>query len=340
MDDKGNTVIAPQFEEEGDFFAGRARVRKGDYWGYIDENGKLSIPYRFYRAGDFVEGLAPVQLGRHGWGVIDPSGEFVVQPHLGAIAEFSDGLARFEDWDQIECNEFQGTKTYTKADAPEFAFFLDDGSNDDLGMIACRGGKFGYLDHEGKIVIPAQFELAFDFSDDRAVIRRLKNGYLAYGYIDRSGSIVVEPKLDYAAPFSEGLSVVTVTWDGPEKTGVMDKNGTSVIPPRFKSIRPFSEDVASACLDDDHWGFIDHSGKFVIPPRFESAQQFSEGVALVWSPNGPPPFYIDHTGKTALKLAWTAWPFSGGLTVMSFGDRYAYVDRSGKIVGTYERSRK
>ncbi len=270
--------------------------------GYIDERGQLAIPYRFYRAGVFVEGLAPVQLGRRGWGIIDPSGKFVVQPRFGAIAEFSGGLARFEDWERIECNEFEGTKTYAKADASESEFFLDDGSNNDL--IACRGGKFGYLDHNGKIAIPAQFEIAFDFSDDRAVIRKLKNGYLAYGVID----------------------------------GVIDKDGTFVIPPDFLLIKSFSEGLAPACLINE--GFIDRSGKFVIPPRFESVQPFSEGLALVWTPNGPPPFYIDHSGKTILKLAWTAWPFSGGLTVMSIDDRFAYVDRSGSIVGTYESFRK
>ena len=154
MDDKGKTVIPAQFDEVGDFFTGLARVRKAGLWGYIDEKGSLKLPYRFDSALDFVEGLAPVRLGR-GWGVINPAGNWVVQPNLGAIAEFSNGLARFEDWDQLECDfDGKGMVRYTKASATDMAFILHDGSGDDLGLIPCKGGKFGYLDHAGKTAIP------------------------------------------------------------------------------------------------------------------------------------------------------------------------------------------
>ena len=127
---------------------------------------------------------------------------------------------------------------------------------------------------------------------------------------------------------------MVLTWQPPNRTGVIDKDGDFVIPPDFFHIGPFSEGSAPACPENQHCGFVDHSGAFVIPPRFASARSFSEGVALVWSRNGPPPFYIDHAGKTVLKLGWTAWPFSGGLMVMSFKDRSAYVDHKGKVIAT------
>jgi hypothetical protein len=338
MDDKGKTVIAPQFEEVGDFFAGRARVRKDRLWGYIDERGRLAIPFQFYRSGDFIEGLAPVQSGRRGWGLIDPTGRFVVQPHFGAIAEFSDGLARFEDWDQIQCAEASGYVTYTKANASEQEFYLHDGSNDDMGFIACVGGRFGFLDHDGRTAIQPRFQLAWDFSDGRAAFREgdTLRETDKDGYVDKSGTVVVAPQFASAGPFSEGLAAVTVTFSPPNRSGVIDKDGKFVVAPDFWSIGSFSEGRATACPENQHCGFIDRSGKFLVPPRFTSAQPFSEGVSLAWSDDVLGPYYVDHTGKIVLKLGWTAWPFSGGLTVMIIGDRYAYVDHVGKVIGTYE----
>ena len=143
MDRTGKIVIPPQFEAEGDFFNGLARVLKDDKWGYIDQTGRLVIEYRFEHCGDFVEGLAPVQVGRD-WGYIDPSGKFIIQPQFQGAAEFRDGLARFEVWDTIHCE----SETLTRETAPTYQFFMHYPSS------TCRGGRYGFLDHGGAIASP------------------------------------------------------------------------------------------------------------------------------------------------------------------------------------------
>lgn len=63
-------------EGAGDFFDGRARVRFGAKWGYIDRSGRLVIPARFDEASDFLDGYARVVVaGSTAW--IDPSGRIV-----------------------------------------------------------------------------------------------------------------------------------------------------------------------------------------------------------------------------------------------------------------------
>ena len=340
MDEKGKTVIAPQFKEVGDFFAGRARVRKEQMYGYIDERGRVVIPYLFFRAGDFVEGLAPVQMGRRGWGVIDPAGS--------SLSNRSSG--RSQNSAMVWRDSKIGTRlSAVKQGEPRHTVRRTQQSSSTSFMMAQTtiwGSSLVAAGNSGTWITMARSQSRRnsiwpnDFSDDRAVIRKLKNGYLTYGVIDKSGSIVVEPQFDRIAPFSEGLAAVDVTFQ-PVSTGVIDKSGQWVIAPKpWFGIGQFSEGVAPACPENQHCGFIDHTGKFVIQPRFANAQPFSEGVALVWSDDGPPPFYIDHSGNTVLKLGWTAWPFSGGLTVMSFEGRSAYVDHSGKIVAPYETGRR
>uniref|UniRef100_A0A7C4CB44 WG repeat-containing protein n=1 Tax=candidate division WOR-3 bacterium TaxID=2052148 RepID=A0A7C4CB44_UNCW3 len=51
-----------------------------------------------------------------------------------------------------------------------------------------------------------------------------------WGYIDKSGSLVVNPQFDWAADFSEGLARVGIgVW--PLKYGYIDKNGKFVWEP-------------------------------------------------------------------------------------------------------------
>jgi hypothetical protein len=63
------------------------------------------------------------------------------------------------------------------------------------------GGKWGYIDRSGTLVIPAQFDFAEDFSGGLALVnvegetglaaRHVHGG--AHGYIDRNGQWVREP---------------------------------------------------------------------------------------------------------------------------------------------------
>ncbi|MBE9129456.1 WG repeat-containing protein [Coleofasciculus sp. LEGE 07092] len=54
-------AIAPQFEQADSFVEGRARVKIGDKWGYIDSTGKLVIQPQLNEADNFSEGLALVR---------------------------------------------------------------------------------------------------------------------------------------------------------------------------------------------------------------------------------------------------------------------------------------
>lgn len=63
-------------EGAGDFYDGRARVRFGTKWGYIDRAGEIAIPARFDEASDFQGGYASAVLrGQRVW--IDRSGRVV-----------------------------------------------------------------------------------------------------------------------------------------------------------------------------------------------------------------------------------------------------------------------
>lgn len=80
--------------------------RRNLKWGYVDAGGREVIPVQFLDAGDFAEGLAPVNAGVGGdgkgslcgppgnFGFVDRTGEFVIKPQFTHASGFRGGRAR------------------------------------------------------------------------------------------------------------------------------------------------------------------------------------------------------------------------------------------------------
>lgn len=100
--------------------------------------------------------------------------------------------------------QYNETKTKTEETAtsideeePQYAYV---GGFSEEGLAVARkerGGKYGYINRKGKVVIDFIFEDADRFFGGRAVVEvdGLK------GYIDTTGKIVIAPQYDYAGDF-------------------------------------------------------------------------------------------------------------------------------------------
>lgn len=65
-------------------------------------------------------------------------------------------------------------------------------------------GKVGYINKNGKVIIPPRFIVADDFWEGLATVR--ENGL--YGFIDKTGKYVVSPKYEKATGFFNGVTTV------------------------------------------------------------------------------------------------------------------------------------
>ena len=85
-------AIPAKFEVADDFADGRAAVKVGDKYGYIDKTGTVVIPATFDRAMKFSERLAAARLDKH-YGYIDPAGKWAISPRFAWVRPFTGGLA-------------------------------------------------------------------------------------------------------------------------------------------------------------------------------------------------------------------------------------------------------
>lgn len=92
-DARDRFVIAPQFDDAGEFAGDLAPVRIGGKWGYIDRAGKIKIRPSFDEVGLFSEGLARVRLAEQ-WTFIDPLGRAISADTYVVAGDFHGGRAK------------------------------------------------------------------------------------------------------------------------------------------------------------------------------------------------------------------------------------------------------
>lgn len=152
-----------------------------------------------------------------------------------------------------------------------------------------RTGNFwGYINKEGKEIIPAQFRVAQSFSEGLAAVRL--NG--TYGYIDVTGKLVVNYQFDYALPFQSGLAKVFKKG----KVFFIDTRGSILFEHNFKRILQFKQQSYTfAATASNHFCVIDRRGNLLTDTLFDDIEPFKDGIAVVYRKNR------NHTSKTELK---------------------------------------
>lgn len=220
----------------------------------------------------------------------------------------------------------------------------------------------GYINRDGKFIIPARFGACEQFSEGKALVRersalwRLADFFdmgdtlSTWGYIDSTGKYVLKLKdkrYGMGRKFSEGLAPVASSDDW--KWGLIDSTGREVVSPRFAVAPQFSEGFAAVYLQTTQkpkvssvnskaaqlppadWFYIDHSGKIVIAGPFQTARAFHNGLAPVRSDGKWG--YIDSKGKWIIPPRFeSANDFSEGLAAVELNGLIGYVNVEGSIV--------
>ncbi|MBN1573303.1 MAG: WG repeat-containing protein [Deltaproteobacteria bacterium] len=185
-------------------------------------------------------------------------------------------------------------------------------------------GKWGYIDHNGKIVIKPAYDLAWRFSEELAPV----NSGGIWGFIDKKGKYRIEPVFGWALSFTEGLAAVNIGGLGIGRWGFIDREGGVVIEPRFDIAWPFSEGAAIVEIDGKTL-FIDKAGNVLKEER-----RFTDGVSPVLSRGKWG--YIGRDGKIAIEPRFdTAFPFKDGIAVVVMGGRWGYIERLGERSGDF-----
>jgi hypothetical protein len=196
-------------------------------------------------------------------------------------------------------------------------------------------GKIGFIDKEGKMVIPFRYQAAKNFSEGVAAVKYKDK----WGYIDKAGNEVLPFVYEEARAFNGGLAPVIIG----NKWSVINRNGDVLFETDFEGIDSFSEGVARVVYKDDKRAekenIIDETGRLLFTKDYIYLGQFSEGCIPAMEKETGLFYFLDKNEEKVINRGFPfAGSFSDGLAAVSLdhGGKTVYIDREGNVVFTGE----
>ena len=225
-----------------------------------------------------------------------------------------------------------------------------------------RGARWGYADHNRRLVLPLAYDEAGPFVDELAWVRQ---GTL-YGYIDANGNAITPVQYSAASTFRPtgratvvfradtfdigptGHRLTTPADPEPEtdyleqgdlvrrqgKVGFRFTSGSStVVPPEYDEIQDLHHDGLLLVRQGSKWGVLNAKGKLTLPLEYDAirasaANGFTYPIVEQQGRFG----YLGPDGRLLTKVKYTAAePFIAGVARVSTAPgQGGYIDSQGQ----------
>lgn len=342
---KGKIAINATYDEAKKFCEGLAAVGKKNEegeieWGYIDKNGKEIVRPQYYHAENFEDGFAQVSLSSYGKdGIIDKKGNEVIPLSFKSVYLTDGGLFKLYN---------DNYALFSKKGKQITEFEYDNISENDNGLYSVRkligedkglfknNYKYGWINTEGKEVIPIKYDWACDFERNVAVVQLDKKYYL----INEKGE-TLPLKYDRVGEVSQGLvRVGNLTSDTTGLIGFIDRKGNEVIPLIYDDVRfDFMNGVARV-RRNGKWGFIDTTGRAIC--RFEYESVDYNGGKYLSVRKDKFEGLINRRGETIIPISYNQIydePDEFGMLLARKNGYWGVIDTNGKVIIPFKYER-
>ncbi len=225
IDHFGTVIVnlGNEFKEIGNFYNGISRL-ESDFQEtvYLNQTGKTIAKFPNSIGGNFTNNLAYVEKTETDTNnnlvnyasVILPTGEKLFETKdfsiMGNANEHGNFIVNFHHEEIGLVNRFGKEITKRRFQA---IYEASDGM-----MRFKENDKYGFMDLDGNIVIPAIYERAENFGENRALV---KIANAKFGYIDKTNTLVIPAIFDFGYKFSSKRAIVEIN----SKFFYIDDNG-------------------------------------------------------------------------------------------------------------------
>lgn len=307
--------------DEGEFDARTlivgAKAREQVLWGYLDLQGNFALEPKHTFLKDFRKDSLAIYInddsaGVGRYGVLNFQFQPIIPAKYNSISSY-----------------FQDFKVAVKN--PYLFYFNQKGYEIHKGMPPKRtfseglcqvnnGYAWGYINLDGKVKIPFQFDSTRSFSNGLAAVvdtsgqwvfvdtagqRRFSTGFSAkhyldfgrfsngrcrfrvgklWGYYDLKGNQGIAPKFSRATEFSFAAAVVLVPGASGDKPAVIDTAGNFIVKPGlYEEIHPFDNNGLSVVRNKKAglYGLINTHGDTLTEFKYNQIKPFIKGYAQV-----------------------------------------------------------
>ena len=285
LDSKGNE-ITPCYDYIECGSGWPALVHDGDYFGFVDKNGRQIVPIKYTYATCFNDGFSVV-FSEDGSAIINENGEIVLYPK---------------------------EKGYEVANS----IFIQDRKGFSSGLLlVIKDGKVGYINTEGTVVIPFMYDWGTPFWGDYALVRTSDR----IGYINRNGKELEVTFTKYSEEkgneYATALLNDYVKGNKPSKLlkvkkegrwGCVNENGDVVVPFKYEEVGESTEGM-TIVKNNGKYGFVNSVGSQIVQCIYDDVFPFEYGRALVHKDGACG--VINKNGTLIVPCKYLSiWPFS------------------------------
>lgn len=276
---------------------GLIKVKKDGKYGFIDENGNISINCEYENLADyFLEDMIVAKKDGK-CGCIDKNGNIVINFEYDRIGNFSEGVVSAKKGNKIgfldkEGNtiidfqyEYVSDEEYFK---DEFQFFLDMPEFKEEVVLVFKNEQGFFIDKSGNKAI--DFETVFNISDEdfnKGILVAQKNEKM--GIFNRNGKLVLDFIYDEIQNYG---TIELLPAKLNDKWGCIDKNGNIII--NFEFDNPVNFDLNSDGVIDEYaivennkkYGCIDKNGNVLVEFKYDYLMETSNSNLLSATING------------------------------------------------------
>jgi hypothetical protein len=300
INEKGKMILTPIYEHAGDFQDnGLAIVRLMDHSGVIDSNGYFIVKPKYDTINPFSEGRATV-ITNQGFKVIDESGKETTSKAYSFIGDYKEGRALIADTDE-DGQYLYGYLNRRGKEVLPLEYVAASDFSDGKAVVKNKDGTYSLIGLAGKIIKNYDYAFVGNYGDGLLAFQKSLGG--KYGYIDEQGEVVIEPQFSEAQAFSQGRAIVTMSENVKENYGLIDRLGQFMIKPHYQTILNLGASrvaigkaiEAGKPYVGSLYAIADLNGHILTGFLFNGLTKFQEEVASVY--NDLSTFFIDINGK-------------------------------------------
>lgn len=213
IDRQGRLIIPAIYSKVSVFKEGLAAVQREGLCGYIDAQGNERVGLNYTRCLDFEDGTAVVYHGYRRAGLINPQGQFLIEPSIDRMFNFTEGRGLVRDQNY----RFY----YITEQAGQYNNYYDDAGLFKHGVAVVQSnGRWGIINQRGMEIIPPKYDKIEQFEDGYAKVRI--QGF--NGLTNLRGELIIQPDYEYISYAGDGLFRV----EKGDKVGYFDMEGNWV----------------------------------------------------------------------------------------------------------------
>lgn len=292
INSKGETVLPAEFSFIGKRNESYSVIRKGldGTWGLFNRDSQeFKLIENAAYIGPCKDGLCLINVGGHfdsvkkktdggKWGYIFADGKEALSPvdYLGIRSDNYSVIRKDKTWGLFNLATSK-VKMIKKASYlgpyKDGLCLINIGGVYDQKKKKANGGKWGYINIEGKTILPALYDFIGKRSENYSVIRKDRSWAL-FNLVTHEVKEIEEASC--LGPCIDGLCRINVggSYDIENKKinggqwGYLAPGKGIVIDSKFSNAHDFSDGMAAVKIDDK-WGFINTNGDMIVPCEYD-----------------------------------------------------------------------